>query len=1185
MKKYYKNKFFSFLIALLFVISIMLKMSIPTKALSLNDRIQVVFNFCKSEMDLNIAASCGVLANIEKESSFNPNLYGDNGTSYGICQWHADRFTNLKNWCNSNGYDYTSLNGQLYYLKYELTNNYKSIYNYLKSVPNDADGAYNSAYKWCYSFERPANKEIRSKERGELAQTKYWTKYGEVDYNPDSHTYPSRNIGYYNGTVMTGDDVMWVQCVLYQLGYLSQSGVDGLFGSSSKKAVASFQTDHGLTSDGSCGQITRAKLNECWEQKKNGGPPVDLGDNFYAFIINISMWKHLTVEQNNNVVIRGEKSHYCADQVWKFERQSDNSYKIISIANGECLDVDNASGDSGTNVKTWKDNGSTAQRWFVYKSGNGYILKSKCSDCVLDITSCSSDDGTNVQMYTSNSTSAQIFSVYKIEGTHPFAANIGDGFTASITNVKSWMPINNCGDENITLLDETGESNQLWRFVREIDGSYKIFSCYDNKCIDLENASLENCTNIGLCGSNNNDAQRWFFYESENGYIIQSKRSGKVFDVTNGSLISGANIQAYDWNESDAQIFTVYRVNNVDTLITFSSNTINLSLTSNRTQTVTGKITGDFSHWQNDWDGDIVGIERTENDGEFEWEITARSAGATDMVLVAQDENYNTIVEKKITINVCLDTSDIAEFSFDANGGNFDTSNINVNYEGTIEIPYSVPAKRGYQFVGWTVKRNNDNTWATEENGWLTDSELAGQEVDKQLFTVGSLYRFDDSWINGLSSPSSYTFYAEWKTSSLYTFSYDANGGSFDVSTVNVYYGESIEIPYSVPKKYGYQFLGWTAKRDNDNTWATEGHGWLTESELLTQGVDRQLFGVGLSYGFDDSWTNGLSTISSYTFYAVWETSTLYTFNYDAVGGEFEVSSVNVYYGDEIIIPNSVPTKEGYKFIGWNAKRDDDNTWATEGFGWLTDSELLSQAVEKQLFEAGSTYSFDDSWLYGSSTISSYTFCAVWEPENTIDNPYKLIIESKDAIVTNTATDTISVSLTLDNMPNIKSFALSQLSYNTDVLELTDFKWETEGVIKSWNGSQGALTKEADTDMNGKIISLTFKVKEDITEYVGNYSVSCRFTARQADGTVVQVSIVPGIINIKDVMRGDLDENNIVNEDDAIYLLYSTFFEEEYPLNQDCDFDNNGKTDEDDAIYLLYYTFFPEEYPLNSNQF
>ncbi len=62
---------------------------------------------------------------------------------------------------------------------------------------------------------------------------------------------------------------------------------------------------------------------------------------------------------------------------------------------------------------------------------------------------------------------------------------------------------------------------------------------------------------------------------------------------------------------------------------------------------------------------------------------------------------------------------------------------------------------------------------------------------------------------------------------------------------------------------------------------------------------------------------------------------------------------------------------------------------------------------------------------------------------------------------------------------------------------------------------------------------------------------------------------------------GDLDRNNLVDENDGIYLLWYVFFPEEYPIYGWADFDKNNEVNEEDGIYLLWHVFFPEEYPLN----
>lgn len=146
---------------------------INDESLSVEKRI---FLFLTQEMGLNTAGACGVLANIEKESSFRVTAASYDG-GYGIVQWTGGRNTRLKNWCKEKGYDYKTLEGQLWYLRYELEGSYKKILTYLKGVENSPVGAYDAGYYFCYNFEIPANRATRSIQRGNLAKDSYWQKY------------------------------------------------------------------------------------------------------------------------------------------------------------------------------------------------------------------------------------------------------------------------------------------------------------------------------------------------------------------------------------------------------------------------------------------------------------------------------------------------------------------------------------------------------------------------------------------------------------------------------------------------------------------------------------------------------------------------------------------------------------------------------------------------------------------------------------------------------------------------------------------------------------------------------------------------------------------------------------------------------------------------------------------------
>jgi hypothetical protein len=139
-----------------------------------------VYTFLSEELKLSSAAACGILANIEYESAFQVTIIGDQGTSFGLCQWHNERYTALRSFCMARGLDYRTVEGQMAYLAYELKSTYLALYGALRSVENSSEGAYRAAYLWCIQFERPADMERKAVIRGNAARYKYWNRYNSV---------------------------------------------------------------------------------------------------------------------------------------------------------------------------------------------------------------------------------------------------------------------------------------------------------------------------------------------------------------------------------------------------------------------------------------------------------------------------------------------------------------------------------------------------------------------------------------------------------------------------------------------------------------------------------------------------------------------------------------------------------------------------------------------------------------------------------------------------------------------------------------------------------------------------------------------------------------------------------------------------------------------------------------------
>ena len=70
------------------------------------------------------------------------------------------------------------------------------------------------------------------------------------------------------------------------------------------------------------------------------------------------------------------------------------------------------------------------------------------------------------------------------------------------------------------------------------------------------------------------------------------------------------------------------------------------------------------------------------------------------------------------------------------------------------------------------------------------------------------------------------------------------------------------------------------------------------------------------------------------------------------------------------------------------------------------------------------------------------------------------------------------------------------------------------------------------------------------------------------------------VIPAHEIIRGDFDDNGVVDKKDAIYLLRHTIMGELYPLNQSGDMNGDGVVDKNDAVYLLRHTLLPKLYPL-----
>ena len=198
----------------------------------------------------------------------------------------------------------------------------------------------------------------------------------------------------------------------------------------------------------------------------------DLGTDFYAYIINTQAWKMLTNESDNNIDIQSEIAQ--ANQVWKFTRKDDGSYKIINCATSRALDSQGTS-ESGANVYTYEDSNNDPQSWYIYGESGAYYLRSKCTDCTMDVSGGSTEDGANVQMYTYNGSSAQKFQIWKLNS--PSSVHVhGAAGSSYIPTTIWWTESANCTAYNITISNGKIWEGEPYKTIWNItDTSYEIF--------------------------------------------------------------------------------------------------------------------------------------------------------------------------------------------------------------------------------------------------------------------------------------------------------------------------------------------------------------------------------------------------------------------------------------------------------------------------------------------------------------------------------------------------------------------------------------------------------------------------------------------------------------------------------------------------------------------------------------
>lgn len=219
---------------------------------------------------------------------------------------------------------------------------------------------------------------------------------------------------------------------------------------------------------------------------------------------------------------------------------------------------------------------------------------------------------------------------------------------------------------------------------------------------------------------------------------------------------------------------------------------------------------------------------------------------STEVAQINFDQNLPTYLPEGVE-----NASDIPESQSDL---------LDVNGDGSVTIPDTIPTLTGYEFVKWVDK-----------------------DDAKKEYQPGATINFTSS-----SSKTTVELKAVWKAKAVNVI-YNENFGSNPDEVKKEYsFGDTIDLSaVTTPKRTGYEFVGWSSSN------------------------------VATEEDFKDG--SKISFTSDKTVYAIWKANT-YTISFDANDGTGTMADLSMTYDAGKTLPENTFSRKNYLFQGWSTQ-------------------------------------------------------------------------------------------------------------------------------------------------------------------------------------------------------------------------------------------------------------------------
>ena len=756
-----------------------------------------VYNFLRNDLFLNIAECSGVLANIQCESSFNEHTkcVDTNGlTSYGLIQWNGTRYTSLMNWCSDNGYDYTTVNGQMHYLKHEMETSEAYYWGKVKGKENTSEGAYWVGYDWARYFERCAEYykgRAQWVERANLARDNYWPEYKEdsKDYTPGVYrvsTSSGSNLMLRDGPDTDGTNILER---IPNSTELTVTEINGRWGKTTYnektgwialwycERIGDIQTQHyvfdlnGLLDGDICGDLGAYGTADVYI---NGTLVADDQNDYYNTNVPAGSYYEVTdVHWNSDVY----DSKGLASGNWTGTVDGDVDVRL-SFTTRSSLSV-----SAGTSVRATRFSWTPVKNTEYYhvKIWNGEHWAGDAFHIEWNLTGTSCEIALPAGYYEAY-VDSQFSDTVTMSNVVPFTVIAeGTGMTTGGERVipdgdyliaatgysdKSsyfYLDIEGaaCPAANAANVLLTGPAQNLSEFdiwtLTYKDGFYTIAQKGTDMCLDVKDASTLEGGNVWVWEANESSAQKWVIsLNGSDGYRVQSKCSGLSLDYCGGECINNTNIQQWRNNSSAAQSWMFIPYKPEQTLA----------------------------------DGRYVLLSSV--DSVFEVDIPGETGDIENLTNVQiwnsgnSSSRFNSFDVKKLENGYYTLTHVASGKEVSSLGG---TSSYGQNIG--LYDPNGHPAHE------WAITRDGDN------GGYVLRTRCGGMAMDLVNGNAVNGTNIQQLPYNGTKAQTWIFVPAE------YTISYDTNGGEGAPESQVKYYRSDLKLNSAEPSRIGYEFIGW----------------------------------------------------------------------------------------------------------------------------------------------------------------------------------------------------------------------------------------------------------------------------------------------------------------------------------------------------------------------------------------